>query len=174
MEYISSASVILIILAITLAGIFQGKEVFSLFTEGAASGIRTTFQIAPSIIGLVFMVTIFQESGFSAFLSELLSSVFNTEGFPKEVIPLALIRPVSGSGALAVLDNILSQSGADSFVGRVASVMMGSTETTFYTIAMYFGSVGISKTGCTVPCALLADITGILMSVVTVSIFFCA
>ena len=161
MEYISSASVILIILAITLAGIFQGKEVFSLFTEGAASGIRTTFQIAPSIIGLVFMVTIFQESGFS-------------EGFPKEVIPLALIRPVSGSGALAVLDNILSQSGADSFAGRVASVMMGSTETTFYTIAMYFGSVGISKTGCTVPCALLADITGILMSVVTVSIFFCA
>ncbi len=171
MEYISSASVILIVLAIISAGIFQKKEVFSLFAEGAAEGIRTILQIAPSIIGLVLMVTIFQESGFSGFIAELLSPLCKMLGFPEEAVPLALIRPVSGSGALAVLDNILSQNGADSFAGRVASVMMGSTETTFYTIAMYFGSVGISKTGCTVPCALLADITGMIMSVVTVCIF---
>ncbi len=172
MEYISSASVILIVLAIISAGIFQKKEVFSLFAEGAAEGIRTILQIAPSIIGLVLMVTIFQESGFSGFIAELLSPLCKMLGFPEEAVPLALIRPVSGSGALAVLDNILSQNGADSFAGRVASVMMGSTETTFYTIAMYFGSVGIAKTRHAVTCGLLADLAGIIAAIAIAYMFF--
>ena len=90
--------------------------------------------------------------------------------FPSEVLPLALIRPVSGSGALAVLNNILSEYGADSFAGRVASVIMGSTETTFYTVATYFSCVNITKTGYTIPCALLADFAGIIMSVITVAL----
>ena len=88
-------------------------------------------------------------------------------GFPPELFPLALLRPVSGSGALAVLDDIYKSCGVDSFIGRAASVMMGSTETTFYAIAIYYGSVGISKTRHTVPCALAADFTGMAMAVLS-------
>ncbi|MEE0930956.1 MAG: spore maturation protein [Acutalibacteraceae bacterium] len=172
MEYIASVSIAIIIFLIILVGLINKVEVFTIFTEGAFEGLKTTVKIAPSIIGLVMMVTMLQESGLFSFLSELLNPLCKSVGFPSEVIPMALIRPISGSGALAVLDNILTQNGADTFVGRVASVMMGSTETTFYTIAMYFGSVNVSKTGCTVPCALLADLTGMVMSVVTVIIFF--
>ena len=172
MEYIASISVAVIIAVIILIGVIQKKEVFVLFTAGALEGLKTTLNIAPSIIGLVMMVTMLQSSGIFNWLGEILSPFCSKIGFPTEVIPIALIRPISGSGALAVLDNILSQNGADSFAGRVASVMMGSTETTFYTIAMYFGSVNVTKTGCTVPCALLADLTGIVMSVITVALFF--
>ena len=172
MEYIASVSIAVIVFLIILVGLIKRVEVFTVFTVGAFEGLKTTMKIAPSIIGLVMMVTMLQESGFFNFLSELLTPLCEFVGFPAEVIPMALIRPISGSGALAVLDNILTQNGADTFVGRVASVMMGSTETTFYTIAMYFGNVNVTKTGCTVPCALLADLTGMIMSVVTVIIFF--
>lgn len=172
MEYIASISIAIIIFLIILIGLIKRVEVFTIFTAGALEGLKTTVKIAPAIIGLVMMVTMLQDSGLFDFLSGLLRPLCKSVGFPAEVIPMALIRPVSGSGALAVLDNILTQNGADTFVGRVASVMMGSTETTFYTIAMYFGSVNVTKTGCTVPCALLADLTGMIMSVVTVAIFF--
>lgn len=173
MEYIASISVVVIIAAIILTGLIKKQEVFMLFTAGALEGLKTTLTIAPSIIGLVMMVTMLESSGLFMWLAKVLEPVCSAVGFPPEVIPMALIRPVSGSGALAVLDNILAQNGADSFAGRVASVVMGSTETTFYTVAMYFGSVNITKTGCTVPCALLADFTGLVMSVATVSLFFC-
>lgn len=143
-----------------------------LFTAGALEGLKTTLKIAPSIIGLVMMVTLLQSSGIFDALEELLKPACQAVGFPVEVIPMTLLRPVSGSGSLAVLDNILTQNGADSFAGRVASVMMGSTETTFYTVATYLGSVNITKTSYTIPCALLADLTGAIMSVVTVAMFF--
>lgn len=172
MDYIASISILLIVGSIIFTGLLQHRNVFSLFIVGAMEGIKTTIKIAPSIIGLVMMVTILQESKLLEFICGILQPICNQINFPSDVIPLALIRPISGSGALAVLNNILSNNGADTFTGRVASVMMGSTETTFYTIAMYFGSVNITKTGCTIPCALLADLTGIIMSVITVLIFF--
>lgn len=172
MDYLASSSILLVISSVILLGLFQKKDVFTLFTIGALDGLRTTLKIAPSIIGLVLMVTMLNKSGVFDFLANLLNPLCQRVGFPSEVLPLALIRPVSGSGALAVLDNILSQNGADTFAGRVASVMMGSTETTFYTIATYLGSANITKTGYTVPCALLADFVGIIMSVVTVYMFF--
>lgn len=171
MEYAASISIAIIIAVIVITGLIKKQEVFVLFAEGAMEGLKTTLRIAPSIVGLVMMVTLLQSSGLFDFLAELLSPVCDAIGFPSEVIPMAIIRPISGSGALAVLDNILNQCGADTFAGRVASVMMGSTETTFYTITLYFGSVNVTKTGCTIPCALLADLTGIIMSVVTVSMF---
>ena len=93
-------------------------------------------------------------------------------GFPAEVLPLALLRPISGSGSLAVVEDIFSTCGADSFAGRVASVIMGSTETTFYTVAVYFGAVGIKKTGITIPAALTADICGFVFSALAVRLFF--
>lgn len=172
MEYLASTSVVFIMGIIILIGLIKKQEVFMIFTAGALEGLKTTLKIAPSIIGLVMMVTLLQSSGIFDALGKLLYPVCNAIGFPVEVIPMALLRPISGSGSLAVLDNILTQNGADSFSGRVASVMMGSTETTFYTVATYFGSVNITKTSYTIPCALLADLTGAVMSVVTVAIFF--
>lgn len=172
MEYIASTAIVFIVGIIIAIGLIKKQEVFLLFTAGALEGLKTTLKIAPSIIGLIMMVTLLQSSGIFNALSSALSPFCTAVGFPAEVIPLALLRPISGSGSLAILDNILTQNGADSFAGRVASVMMGSTETTFYTIATYFGCVNITKTGYTVPCALLADLTGIIMSVVTVALFF--
>lgn len=157
---------------IILIGLIKKQEVFLIFTAGVLEGLKTTLKISPAIIGLIMMVTLLQSSGIFNALGELLSPVCNAVGFPVEVIPMALLRPISGSGSLAILDNILTQNGADSFSGRVASVMMGSTETTFYTVATYFGCVNITKTSYTIPCALLADLTGAIMSVVTVSMFF--
>lgn len=172
MEYIASTSIVFIIGIIILIGLIKKLEVFMIFAEGAFEGLKTTLKIAPSIIGLVMMITLLQSSGIFNALEELLAPACSAVGFPVEVIPMALLRPISGSGSLAILDNILTQNGADSFAGRVASVMMGSTETTFYTIATYFGCVNITKTGYTIPCALLADLTGAIMSVVTVAMFF--
>ena len=172
MEYIASSSVVFIMGVIIFIGLVKKQEVFMIFTAGALDGLKTTLKIAPSIIGLVMMVTLLQSSGIFDALGKLLSPACSAVAFPVEVIPMALLRPISGSGSLAVLDNILTQYGADSFAGRVASVMMGSTETTFYTVATYFGCVNITKTGYTIPCALLADVTGAVMSVITVAIFF--
>lgn len=172
MEYIASTSIVFIMGIIIFTGLIKKQEVFLIFAEGALEGLKTTLKIAPSIIGLVMMVTLLQSSGIFNTSGELLSPVCSAVGFPVEVIPMALLRPISGSGSLAILDNILTQNGADSFAGRVASVMMGSTETTFYTVATYFGCVNITKTGYTIPCALLADLTGAIMSVITVAMFF--
>ncbi|MBQ7521979.1 MAG: spore maturation protein [Clostridia bacterium] len=171
MNDFASVSVVGIISAILLVAFFRKKNVFCLFTDGALDGLKTMLTVAPSIIGLVLMVTLMQKSGLFDFVGSVLNPLCEKCGFPVEVLPLALIRPVSGSGALAVLDNILENYPPDEFIGKVASVMMGSTETTFYVIAMYFGSVNITKVGKTVACALLADITGIIMSVVSVSLF---
>ncbi len=172
MEYIASTSIVFIVGIIIVVGLIKKQEVFLLFTAGALEGLKTTLKIAPSIMGLIMMVTLLQSSGIFNAIGNALSPFCTAVGFPAEVIPLALLRPISGSGSLAILDNILTQNGADSFAGRVASVMMGSTETTFYTIATYFGCVNITKTGYTAPCALLADLTGIIMSIVTVALFF--
>ena len=169
---IASVSTGVVLLAIVLTAVLKRKNVFTNFTDGVLVGMKTTLSVAPSVVALVLMVNIMQQSGILDCIGTILRPMCQKFGFPTEVLPLALIRPISGSGALAVLDNILSQNSPDEFVGRVASVMMGSTETTFYVIAMYFGSVNITKTGKTVVCALLADFVGIICSVITVSLFF--
>ncbi len=171
MNDFASVSVVVIISVILLVAFFRKKNAFCIFTDGALEGLKTMLTVAPSIIGLVLMVTLMQKSGLFDFVGSVLKPFCEKCGFPVEVLPLALIRPISGSGALAVLDNILENYSPDGFVGKVASVMMGSTETTFYVIAMYFGSINVTKVEKTVVCALLADITGIIMSVTTVSLF---
>lgn len=123
------------------------------------------------MVALVTAVSVLRTSGVLDSFAEFLTPYLSKVGFPADVIPLAFMRPISGSGALAVLDDILKTKSPDSFTGRVASVMMGSTETTFYTIAVYYGSVGIKKIGHTVPAALSADITGFIASALFVTLF---
>lgn len=146
--------------------------IFDLFLQGAEEGIKNTFSIIPALVGLVVCVSMLRSSGTIDALVSLLSPAAKRVGIPSNVLPLALLRPISGSGALAVVQDIFEHWGADTFTGRVASVMMGSTETTFYTIAVYYGSVGIKRTGITVFAALAADLMGMILSALTVSLFF--
>lgn len=158
----------IVLLLILVTAIIKRLPVFELFLQGARQGITSVFKIIPSILALVCAVTMLRASGLLDAVIDLAKPILKPLGFPSELLPLSLLRPVSGSGALAVLNDIYNNYGADSFIGKAASVMMGSTETTFYAIAVYFGSVGISKTRHTIPAALMADVTGMVMAVLTI------
>jgi len=123
-------------------------------------------------VGLLTAVSMFRASGAMEWLSRIFAPVTGLLGIPQETTPLLLVRPVSGSGALAVASDLIKTYGADSYIGRVAAVMMGSTETTFYTIAVYFGAAGIHKTRHTIPAALTADLTGFIAAAFAVRLFF--
>ena len=152
---------------ILIFGFARRVPLFDTFLEGAREGARSTFQLIPTIVGLLTAVSMLKASGaldmFTAFAAPLAEKI----GLPPQVVPLLLLRPVSGSGSLALADQIFASAGADSFAGRVAAVMMGSTETTFYAIAVYFGAVNVEKTRHTVPSALAADFTGAVIAVLT-------
>lgn len=160
-----------VILLICLFGLWKKQPIFETFLSGGQDGIRTAFSILPSLIGLTTAVSMFMSSGIADLMTSALSPLTELLGIPRETLPLALMRPISGSGALAVYRHLIDENGPDSFVGTVASVMMGSTETTFYTIAVYFGSRKIAKLRHTVPCALSADLTGFIASAITVRLW---
>lgn len=161
-----------VVCIILIYAFFKRTPIFDVFLEGAAEGIRNTFSIIPALVCLVACIAMLRSSGTIDLLVKVLSPVTTKISIPSNVLPLALLRPISGSGALAVIKDIFEHWGTDTFTGRVASVMMGSTETTFYTIAVYYGSAGIKKTGITLIAALAADLTGMIMSALTVSLFF--
>lgn len=172
LNYISAITIPLIIIIIVANGIIKRAAIFELFTEGAKEGLITSIKILPSLIGLIVAISMLRASGVFDFFSSLISPLLSKTGFPTELVPLAIIRPISGSASLAAVRDILNNYGADSFVGRCASVMMGSTETTFYTLAIYFGCVKITNSRYTIRSALSADLIGIIASVVFVSLFF--
>lgn len=155
-------------------GFIKKVAMFDAFLAGAKEGFNSTISILPSLVGLITAVTMLRSSGALDIFSKIFEPVAKLLSFPKEVFPLALLRPISGSGSLAFIDRIFSDYGVDSFAGRVASVMMGSTETTFYAIAVYFGAVKIKNTRHSVPSALIADFAGFIMSVLSVRMFFYA
>lgn len=133
-------------------------DVYGALTKGAEDGLSVLLHILPSLVGLLTAVYMFRASGAMEFFGTLLAPLLEKLGIPRECAPLLFIRPISGSGALAVGSEIMSQCGPDSYAGRVAAVMLGSSETTFYTIAIYYGSAGITKTRYTIPAALCADL----------------
>ena len=135
-------------------------NVYAALTRGAEDGLTVLLHVIPALVGLLTAVSMFRASGAMDALARLCAPVLNLLGIPAETVPLMLVRPVSGSGALAVASDLMAAHGPDSYIGRVAAVMLGSTETTFYTIAVYFGSAGIIKTRYAIPAALAADLTG--------------
>lgn len=169
---VSVAVMPVLFLVIIGYGLIKKVNVFDAFLDGAADGLKTAVKILPALVGLIAAITMLRVSGAMDFITRLLSPVTNLLGVPAEVMPLALLRPVSGSGALAVVSDLLRAHGPDSLVGRITSVMMGSTETTFYTLAVYYGAVGIKDVRFTVKAALLADLTGMLASVWVCRLFF--
>ena len=172
MTFISSAIMPLMIILIITHGLIKKVDIFPLFMEGAKSGVETAINILPSMIGLFTAIAMLRASGFFEFSAQLVSPLLNIVHFPEEILPLAIMRPISGSGAMAIVNDLLTTHGPDSTIGRIASVLMGSTETTIYTLAVYYGSVGIKRTRHTLQSALLADLTGIIMSVVIVNLLF--
>lgn len=148
------------------------EDFYSLLTLGAQDGLRLLFSIIPSLIVLMSAVSMLRASGLIDRMSVFLAPVCGWLGIPPEVVPLMLIRPVSGSAALAVGAELMQTHGPDSLVGRTAAVMLGSTETTFYTISVYFGAAGIRKTRHTLPAALIADVTGFAAAALTARFLF--
>lgn len=147
-------------------------DIFDAFLAGAKEGLKSLFSILPALVGLMTAISLFRASGALEFLTRLLAPLTKPLGIPAEVMPLALLRPVSGSGSLAIVSDILQSAGPDSMVGRIASVVMGSTETTFYTLAVYYGAVKIKNSRHTVPAALCADLTGLLAGTWICYLFF--
>lgn len=157
---------------IVLFGLIRRVPVFSTFVSGAKEGFQSAIEILPTLVGLVTAVTMLKASGALDLFSSFIAPVAEWIGLPPEVVPLALLRPVSGSGSIAILSNLFENYDPDSLIGRIASVMMGSTETTFYAIAVYYGAVGIKKTRHTIPAAVTADFISVAASVFAVSLFF--
>lgn len=153
-------------------GLTKDVQVYDCFVDGAKEGINTTIRILPSLVGLLVAVGVFRESGAMELITHGLKPITGLLKIPTEVMPLALMRPISGSAALAIVADLIESYGPDSLIGRIASTMMGSSETTFYTIAVYFGAVGIKDTRHTIPAALLGDLAGILASIWACNIFF--
>ena len=154
----------LILAALALYGALRGVDVFAAMTEGIAEGLRVLLRIFPAVAALLCAVYALRASGALDALTGLLAPAFRLLGIPAETAPLVLLRPISGSGALAVAGDIMARYGPDSLAGRTAAVMLGSTETTFYVIAVYFGAAGVKKTRWAIPAALCADFTGFVLS----------
>lgn len=163
-NYISTLAVPIIILFIILYAVKEKIEIFDLFLKGATEGIEITLKIFPTLIGLFLAIGMLNSSGILDFTTMIISPVLNLIGFPKEIVPLAILRPISGSASMAIATNIIKQNGVDSFIGILAAVIMGSTETTLYTIAVYTSSVKIKDTRGIIIACLAADAAGIIIS----------
>jgi len=158
--------------AISCIALAGKKDVYTLLITGAADGLSILKNIVPALIVLLSAVHMLRASGAMDLLTRLLTPVCQIIGIPAETVPLVLIRPISGSAALAIGSDIMSTYGVNSVIGRTAAIMLGSTETTFYTISVYFGAAGVKKTRYAIPAALIADLVGFCMAALTARLFF--
>lgn len=161
-----------LLLGISLLALRRQEDAYDLLLGGAAEGLKMLLSIVPALVVLLTAVTMLRASGALELLTALLSPVFSFFGIPPETAILVLIRPISGSAALAVGSDLMATYGVDSRIGRTVAVMLGSTETTFYAISVYFGAAGVRKTRYTVPAALFADFVGFLVSAWSVRFLF--
>lgn len=172
MNYIILAIIPIIVGAVTLYGIVKGVKVYECFVEGAKDGISICLRIFPYLLAMLVAVGVFRASGSLDFFTSFMSPIVKIIGLPKEIVPLVFIKPLSGSGAMGVFTDILKQYGADTFIGITASIIMGTTETIFYTLTVYYGAIGVKKIRHTLWAAILADLTAIIMAVTLTRIMF--
>jgi spore maturation protein B len=161
-----------LLLVISAIALGKRNDPYTLMLSGAVDGLKLLKTILPSLIVLLTAVSMLRASGAVELIGNLCAPVFHRIGIPPETAILVLIRPVSGSAALAVGAELIGQYGADSLIGRTVAVMLGSTETTFYTFSVYFGAAGIKKTRYTLPAALIADLTGFITAAFWTKVFF--
>ena len=172
MDLLFTMLVPFLMLAVALCGLVKRVDLWGALTDGAEKGLKVSLRIMPPLIGLLTAVYMLRASGALELLGELAGPLLSAAGIPAETIGLLLVRPVSGSAALGVGAELIQTYGPDSLVGRTAAVMLGSTETTFYTIAVYFGAAGIVKTRYAIPAALCADLAGFMASAWAVRVIF--
>ncbi|MCH8300227.1 MAG: spore maturation protein [Candidatus Marinimicrobia bacterium] len=171
-EWISALAIPLVLLLIPLYAYYKKIKVYEVFVEGAKEGFNVAVKIMPFLVAILVSVGIFRASGALDYITTLLAPVTTLIGMPPETIPMAFMMPLSGSGAIGVMTDLLSTYGPDSFIGLLTSSMMGSTETTFYILAVYFGSVGVKNGRHTLPAALAGNIAGILGAVLISNLVF--
>ena len=165
-SYVSSIAIPFSILVIIAYGVIEKKKVFDIFLEGAKEGLEIVVKIFPSLIGLFVAIGALRSSGLLDIIIGAITPILNMLRIPNQIMPLALLRPISGSASMAIATDIMKAYGVDSFIGLITSTIMGSTETTLYTIAIYTGVVKIKKTRFVLVAALIGDIVGMLVSVV--------
>lgn len=165
-NYISVCAIPLIIFIIIIFGLLEKNKVYDDFLEGAKEGIEIVINIFPTLIGIFIAIGALRASGFLDYIVNLILPITTKVGIPAEIMPLLLVRPISGSGATAVATDIMNTFGVDSKIGLMASTIMGSTETTLYIIAIYTSCVGVKKIRFVLKAALIADVVGMLVSVV--------
>ena len=175
MHWISTISIWMIpsvILLILVMGAIKKVPTYESFVEGGKDGIKITFSIIPYLIGMMVAISIFRASGAMDLLIGWMKPVLNFLGVPSEVVPLALIRPISGNASLGMVSDLIATYGPDSFIGKVASTVQGSTDTTLYVLTVYFGAVGIRKMGSALKVGLWADLMGIGAAIMVAEIIF--
>ena len=172
MELFFTLLVPLILAGTAVFGLCRRVDVYGALVKGAGEGLNTVFRIFPALTALMTAVAMLRASGLPETLAALLEPLLGRLGLPPELLPLILVRPVSGSAALGVGAELIGRFGPDSVIGRTAAVMLGSTETTFYTIAVYFGAVGVTRTRYAVPAALCADCVGFVAAAWSVRLLF--
>ena len=169
-NYVSSAAMPIIILCIIVYGLIEKNKVYDTFVNGAKEGIEIVFSVFPTLIGIFVAVGALRSSGILDLIIQWISPITNFLKIPSEIMPLMFVRPISGSASTVVATDIMRTFGVDSKIGLMASTIMGSTETTFYTIAIYTSCVGVKKIRFVLVAALIADFVGMMASVILCSI----
>ena len=172
MKNISNLILPLIVLLIITYGVKKKINVYDAFTEGAKESFDMTLKLFPTMLGMILGVNIFVKSGILNFILDILTPILNIIKIPKEIIPLAILRPISGSSGIALLETIINTYGPENIISKMSSVIQGSTDTTLYIISLYFGSIGIKKTKYALKVGLLADLTGIILAIIITKIMF--
>ena len=172
LEAISVWAIPVVVALVTFYAICKKVPVYSVFTEGAKEGFSTAIMIIPYLVAMLCAIGMFRASGAMDFICDLLAPVTNVIGLPSEVLPMAIMRSFSGGGAEGMMADLLAQYGTQSQIGRIASVALGSTETTFYVVAVYFGSVGISNTRHSIAAGLLGDLASLIAATVIVNVMW--
>lgn len=172
MKGFSNLAIPVILVVVLVLGFSKKIKLYETFIEGAKEGFTVAVKIIPYLVAILVAIGMFRASGAMDYFIYLLSPLTNLIGMPAETLPVAIMRPLSGSGSLGIVTELMNEHGPDSFIGRLASTMFGSTETTFYVIAVYFGSVGIRRTRHAIASGLFGDIVGLLMAVFICHIVF--
>lgn len=172
METVSLIILPIIVLSILITAFIKKVNIYDKFLEGAKEGLIVTFKIAPNIFAMIFAVNIFIKSSFLSDIFSFITPVLTKMNLTSEIIPMCFLRSISGTSALGIMANIFETYGPDSIMGYLASIIQGSSDTTLYVIALYFGSVGITKSRYALKAGLFADLIGIIVSFILVSFFF--
>ncbi len=172
LNLVSTWAIPLLLLIIPLYGFLKKVPVYESFVEGAEEGFTTAVKIIPFLVGMMVAISVFRASGAMDYLTQVLNPITSRIGAPAEVLPLAMMRPLSGSGVLGLATELMRIYGPDSFIGRLASVMQGTTDTTFFVLTVYFGAVGIKKYKYSLVTGLTADITGFIAALYICNLVF--